>query len=142
MAEVCMLESRLGAHCFKGMDESYRRSEEKNRQGLKFTNAVRLHVASRVGEDFKLEIWLSRPIGVISQTMMTSVEGLVNTLGCYLLGAMKSSNGWKKQERNGIQDLSGVFDLYFENEKHGNDCRLQVTLGYEIGQIFFQDVYP
>ncbi|KAF7927939.1 hypothetical protein EAE99_005316 [Botrytis elliptica] len=75
MAEVCMLESRLGAHCFKGMDESYRRSEEKNRQGLRFTNAVCLHVASRVGEDFKLEIWLSRPIGVISQTMMTSVEG-------------------------------------------------------------------
>ncbi|TGO31761.1 hypothetical protein BHYA_0417g00080 [Botrytis hyacinthi] len=142
MAEVCRLESALGAHCFKGMDASYRRSQEKDTRVLRFTNAVRLHAACREGEDFKLEVWLSRPIGLISQTMMTSVEGLIDVLGDYLFRAMKSSNCWKEHERDGIQDLTSVFNLSFENGKDENDCRLQVTLGYEMGLKFFQSVYP
>ncbi|TEY36408.1 hypothetical protein BOTCAL_0551g00070 [Botryotinia calthae] len=56
MAEICILKSRLGAHYFKDINKSYRRSEKKNRQRLKFTNTIHLHIASRVNKDFKFEI--------------------------------------------------------------------------------------
>jgi hypothetical protein len=51
MAEVEKLESTLGGYLFKGMDTSRIRHREKDKTMMRFTDAVRLHLAYQEGEE-------------------------------------------------------------------------------------------
>lgn len=144
MAEVDKLESTrtLGGYLFEGMNESRMRHREKDRRWMRFTDTVRLHVAYREGEDFKLEVWLCSSVGkAISQAKMRSVEDLRDMLGDYLFEAMKASNWRKEEEKKGMIGTRAV-DVSFPNGDDGSDCKVEVMLNFGAGLYVLAEIYP
>jgi len=143
MAEVDKLESTLGGYLFEGMNTSRMRLREKDGGRMRFTDSVRLHVAYREGEDFKLEVWLCLSIGkAISQAKMRSVEDLRNMLGDYLFEVMKTSNRRKEEEKTGMSDCTGAVNVSFPHSDNGSDCKMEVMLNFGMGIRVFADIYP
>ncbi|OBT38933.1 hypothetical protein VE00_10561 [Pseudogymnoascus sp. WSF 3629] len=142
-AEVDKLESTLGGWLFENMDASHMRQREKDRQMMRFTDTVRLHVAYNEGEDFKLEVWLCSSIGkAISQATMGPVEDLRDMLGDYLYDAMNASNWRKEEERRGMPIGTGAIDVSFHNGDHGSDCKVEVMVNFEAGLYVWAELYP
>ena len=143
MAELDKLESPLRVYLFEGINTSRMRHQEKERQCMRFTDTVRLHVAYRPGEDIKLEMWLCASIGNdILQAMIGSAEALRNVLGDYLFEAMKTSNWWKEEERKGIRDFGGAIKVSFPDGHDGSDCKVEVLLGSEMGLELYKNAFP
>jgi len=143
MAEVDKLESALRVYLFGGINTSRMRHQEKERQCMRFTDTVRLHVAYRPGEDIKLEMWLCASIGNdILQATISSAEALRNILGDYLFDAMRTSNWWKEKERKGIRDFDGAIKVSFPDGHDGSDCKVEVLLGSEMGLELYKNAFP
>ena len=104
---------------------------------------MRLHVAYREGEDFKLEVWLCSSIGkAISQAKMRSVEDLRSMLSDYLFEAMKASNWRQEEERKGMSECACAVDVSFPNADDSSDCKVEVMLNFMMGIRVFADIYP
>lgn len=143
MAEVDKLESTLGGWLSENMNASHMRQREKDRQMMRFTDTVRLHVAYNEGEDFKLEVWLCSSIGkAISQAKMRPVEDLRDMLGDYLYDAMKASNWRKEEERRGMPIGTGAINVSFYNGDHGSDCKVELMVNFEAGLCVWAELYP
>ncbi|KAJ8062028.1 hypothetical protein OCU04_009809 [Sclerotinia nivalis] len=126
MAELCKLESILGAYLFNNL--------QQEKQCEKYTYAIRLHFADCPGGDFKLEIWLCSSIRqAILQVKMGLFEDLRNTLGDYLFEGMKTSNWRKEEEAEGKADCTDAVNIVGDDE---NDCKMEVMLGFEAGINF------
>lgn len=142
MANVYELNNTLGQYFFAGIEASDLRKQEKKMRRDKYTGAVRLKLPWE-GEDFKLEICLSKLVAIgISQAMRGSGEELRDMLGTHIFEAIKTSNRWKEQERDWIQDFSRVLRLSFPGGDIDDDCKLEVVLGYEFGWNFYKRVFP
>jgi len=143
MAEVEKLEIPLGGYLFKWMKASRMRHQEKERRCMRFTDTVRLHVAYREGEDSKLEIWLCASIrNDVSQATIYSAEELRNILGDFLFEAVEASNWRKEQEKKGIYDFRGAFQISSFDEQSGSDCKMDVLLGSKMGLNLSQIAFP
>lgn len=143
MAEVDKLESTLGGYLFKGMNASRMRLEEKAGGRTTLTDTVRLHVAYREGEDFKLEVWLCSSIGkAISEAKMRSVEDLRRMLGDYLFDAMNGSNWRKEEKRKRITECTRAVDVSFPNGDNGSDWKVEVMLNFGTGTGVYENIYP
>jgi hypothetical protein len=137
MAEVNKLESKLGCYLFKGMNASNMRRREGT---MSLTDAVRLHLASQAGEDFKLEVWLCRSIGEdISHAEIRLVEDWKKILGDYLFEAMKASNWRKEEEKNGISEQTSAVQVSFPSSE---DSKLEVMLRFTTGKDMYTEIYP
>ncbi|KAF2253332.1 hypothetical protein BU26DRAFT_220993 [Trematosphaeria pertusa] len=139
MSVMAKLESILRRYLFEGMKASRVRRQEEDIWRTTFTDAVRLRLAYRPGEDFVL-VWLYSPIGyAISQAR--SVEDLRDMLGDYLFAAMEASNQRKEEKRRGILTCTGGVNVSFPNGKDG-DSKLEIILGFDIGRNIHAEAYP
>lgn len=125
------------------MNASYFGRSEKDWQCQEFTWAVRLHVLCRNDGEFKFEVYLSQLIReTISQAMIKSVANLRNILGDYIFKAIKIGIKWKEQEKDTIQDFTGILNLSFTDGDTLGDCTLEVILGHDLGWEAYQDLFP
>lgn len=143
MADVEKLDSRLGGYLFEGLGATRMRHRENQRRVTRFTDTVRLHVAHREGEDFKLEVWVALSIGkAIAQAKMKSIDDLETLLGGYLFEAMKASNWRKEEERTKLPGCTGAVNVSLPNADDDSDCKVEVMLSFEAGQFMWAELFP
>ncbi|KAF1992732.1 hypothetical protein P154DRAFT_528256 [Amniculicola lignicola CBS 123094] len=145
MAGMAELENILGTYLFEAMKQSCIRRQEENKNLMTFTDAARLHFAYKEGDDFKLELWLcSSAEKAISQAKatMSSIEDLRNLLGDFLFTAMKTSQRRKREEEIGTSADTSAVEVGFPGGKDsGDDCKLEVMLGFQTGCYIWAKAY-
>jgi hypothetical protein len=142
MAEVNKLESFLGGYLFSGINETRMRYREQAMGMRSFTDTVRLHLAHREGEDFKLEVWLCSSIGKDIAKELGAVKNLTSMLGGFLSKAMKASTWRQGEERKGMSNCTGAVNVSFPNVDDGGDCKMEVMLNFGMGMSVLTDIYP
>jgi hypothetical protein len=143
MAHADKLQSVLGYYLFGGMISSHsRRSEDSGLARL--TDAVRLHFASQLSEDFILEIWLDSLAGkAIQEAKEKSIEDLKAFLGDYLFEGMETCNRRKEEEERGLSAGTGAVNVHFPDPRDSSDdTKLEVLLNFEMGREIYEKVYP
>lgn len=139
MANVEKLGRILGTTLYTGMMASRLRREEMNRRIITLTDCFRLHMASRSGEDFKAEIWLSSSTGSVITDAMDDPVSLRNVLGDYIFEAITGSS-W----RNRLVRMPATVNILDMSHPHGNhgDCKLEIRLNFEAGHYLYVELYP
>lgn len=125
MASFEKLERVLGEYLHNGMTASRWRKTEVDRRIVTLTDAVRLHLAYRNGEHFKLGVRLCPFVGrAIAEANANSAEQLRSMLGDYLFEAK-----------------TGDIQVTFSHEGSG-DCKLDVMLKFDAGRYLLGELYP
>lgn len=139
-ATVEKLNRILEGFLRNGMMASRLRKGEVDRGIMTLTDAVRLHLAYQIGEDFKLEIWLCPSSGRdITEAKADSFARLRTVLGDYLFKEMSTSN-WCRHAATTSDTLSAV-NVSFPHGDSG-DCKLEVMLNFEAGRYLLDELYP
>ncbi|KAH8708419.1 hypothetical protein GQ44DRAFT_715503 [Phaeosphaeriaceae sp. PMI808] len=130
------------------METSLVRRLESTRENtglVRITSAVSLYIVIQRDKDFKLEISLGSSIGnAISQELagMTSPEYLKTLLGEYLLAGMMSSIQRNEEEKRGVPAPTKAVKVFFPTGNgSGDDCKLQVMLGYDAGVAIWYNAF-
>ncbi|KAK4069495.1 hypothetical protein Purlil1_13698 [Purpureocillium lilacinum] len=138
MANVEKLGRILGNLLYTGMMASRLRREEMDGRIITLTDCFRLHMASRSGEDFKAEIWLSSSTGSDITDAMDDPVRLRNVLGDYIFEAMRASS-WRRRMVRMPATFNSV-DVSYPHGNHG-DCKLEVRLNFEAGHYLYVEAY-
>lgn len=140
MALLDKLEYFIGSYLHDGMMASRLRKGELNRRIRTLTDAIRLHLASKSPQDFKLEIWLCATIGKdIVQAAGDPIERMRSILGDYLFEAWSTSIWWRQA---GTEPTARrVLPVSFPQGDDG-DCKIEVMLNFETGRHLLDELYP
>ncbi|KAK3332657.1 hypothetical protein B0T19DRAFT_108505 [Cercophora scortea] len=122
-ANVGGLERIFGDFLRVGFNTSSMRKEEG---GKSFTEAVRLHMAPAVGEDFTLEIRIGFGAGKAIAQLISTGDDLRDVLGNYLYEVTKTSKT-KPPVRLTWIDM---------------DCNLELMLGFVEGEKIYHVIFP
>lgn len=144
LAEMVSLRNITGDFLFEALKKSYLRRREEDMGQSTLTDAVRLHPALNIGEDFVLEVHLcAEARETIVQARSSSFEELKCLLGDFLFGAVKSSRKRKDEEEQGISKNTGAVDLSIILAGERNvDAQLKMMLNFEVGWEIWKTVYP
>lgn len=144
LAEVDKLKKITGDYLFEALKKSSFRRQEEDMGRSTLTDAVCLHPALNMGEDFVLEIWVCASVGeTIIRVKARSFEELRSLLGDYLFGAVKASKKRKDEDKKGVFEDTCAVNVVtpFSGEK-GADSQLRMTLDFEMGWEIWKTAYP
>jgi hypothetical protein len=129
-AAVSKLEAFIRASFFKSMQKCSIRQQENNKV---WTETVSLHLASREGKDFKLEVCMYLSVSeAISQALKNNLtEELKSLLSDYLFQSREASN-WRKGQ---IRDLKiGTDSITVSSDNRDYDSKVEVIIDFERGR--------